>query len=28
VIWPEHPKSEIRLDANGVPELVITPASP
>ena len=28
VTWPEHPKSEIRLDAEGVPELVITPASP
>jgi dienelactone hydrolase len=28
VAWPEHPKSEIRLDAEGVPELVITPASP
>jgi hypothetical protein len=27
VAWPEHPKSEIRLDAEGVPELVITPAS-
>ena len=28
VAWPEHPRSEIRLDADGVPELVITPASP
>jgi dienelactone hydrolase len=28
VAWPEHPRSEIRLDAEGVPELVITPASP
>ncbi len=28
VAWPEHPSSEIRLDAEGVPELVITPASP
>jgi hypothetical protein len=28
VAWPEHPKSEIRLDAEGVPELVITLASP
>lgn len=28
VAWPEHPKSEIRLDAEGVPELAITPASP
>ena len=27
VTWPEHPRSEIRLDAKGVPELVITPAS-
>jgi dienelactone hydrolase len=27
VTWPEHPKSEIRLDGDGVPELVITPAS-
>ena len=27
VAWPEHPRSEIRLDAEGVPELVITPAS-
>lgn len=26
--WPEHPQSEIRLDADGVPELVVTPASP
>lgn len=28
VAWPEHPRSEIRLDAEGVPELVISPASP
>ena len=28
VTWPEHPRSEIRLNAEGVPELVITPASP
>lgn len=28
VAWPEHPKSGIRLDAEGVPELVVTPASP
>jgi dienelactone hydrolase len=28
VTWPEHPKSEIKLDAAGVPELLITPASP
>ena len=28
VAWPEHPRSEIRLDADGVPELVITPGSP
>jgi dienelactone hydrolase len=28
VTWPDHPRSEIRLDAEGVPELVITPASP
>ncbi len=28
VTWPEHPISEIHLDAEGVPELVITPASP
>lgn len=27
-VWPEHPRSEIRLDAEGVPELVITPVSP
>ena len=28
VSWPKHPKSEIRLDADGVPELVVSPASP
>ena len=28
VEWPEHPQSVIRLDADGVPELVVTPASP
>jgi len=28
VIWPEHPQSQIRLDTEGVPELVVTPASP
>ena len=28
VFWPEHPKSEIRLDNEGVPELIVTPASP
>ena len=28
VAWPEHPQSEIHLDAEGVPELVITPTSP
>ena len=28
VAWPEHSRSEIRLDADGVPELVITPGSP
>lgn len=28
VLWPEHPKSEIKLDAQGVPELIVTPASP
>ena len=25
--WPAHPRSEIRLDNDGVPELVVTPAS-
>lgn len=28
VFWPEHPKSHIALDAAGVPELRVTPASP
>ncbi|MBL7107399.1 MAG: prolyl oligopeptidase family serine peptidase [Phycisphaerae bacterium] len=28
VFWPEHPKSEIRLDSDGVLELVVSPASP
>jgi dienelactone hydrolase len=28
VVWPGHPEAVIRLDADGVPELVITPASP
>jgi len=28
VPWPAHPKSEIRLDADGVPQLFITAASP
>lgn len=28
VFWPEHPKSEIKLDSDGVPELRVTPASP
>jgi len=27
VAWPEHPQSEIRLDADGMPELIVTPAS-
>jgi dienelactone hydrolase len=26
--WPAHPKAQIRLDAEGVPELVLEPASP
>ena len=26
VFWPEHPRSTIRLNPDGVPELVITPA--
>jgi len=26
--WPARPKSTIRLDGDGVPELVVTPASP
>ncbi len=28
VFWPAQPASTLRLDANGVPELVVTPASP
>ena len=28
VDWPAHPRSEIKLDADGVPELRVTPASP
>ena len=28
VFWPAHPKSAIKLDADGVPELVVTPAAP
>ena len=28
ILWPENPKSEIRLDPEGVPELIVTPASP
>jgi dienelactone hydrolase len=28
IFWPEHPKSAITLDADGVPELRVTPASP
>ena len=28
IFWPARPKSEIKLDSQGVPELVITPASP
>lgn len=28
VYWPERPVSELRLDADGVPELYITPADP
>ncbi len=27
VFWPAQPKSEIRLDAEGIPELVVTPTS-
>jgi dienelactone hydrolase len=26
VAWPEHPQSELKLDANGVPQLVVAPA--
>jgi hypothetical protein len=28
VFWPAQPASALRLDADGVPELVVTPASP
>ncbi len=28
VAWPAHPKAQIRLDAEGIPELVLEPASP
>jgi hypothetical protein len=28
VFWPPQPASTLRLDADGVPELVVTPASP
>lgn len=28
VFWPAHPKSEIKLNAAGVPELRVTPAAP
>ena len=28
VFWPGHPQSRIMLDADGVPELHVTPASP
>ena len=28
VFWPAQPKSAIRLDAGGVPELVVTPVNP
>jgi len=28
VFWPAHPKAEIKLDAEGVPELTVTPSSP
>ena len=28
VFWPDHPKSQIRLDDRGVPELSVIPASP
>jgi dienelactone hydrolase len=28
VFWPAHPRSAVRLDGDGVPELVVTPASP
>jgi len=28
VFWPAHPKSEIKLNTEGVPELIVTPAVP
>jgi dienelactone hydrolase len=28
VFWPAHPKSKIKLDAEGVPELIVTPSNP
>mgnify|MGYP001569863275 CR=1 FL=1 len=28
IFWPERPKSELKLDADGVPEIHLTPASP
>jgi len=28
VFWPAHPKSEIKLDSEGVPELRVAPATP
>jgi dienelactone hydrolase len=28
IAWPDHPRSELSLDAEGVPQLVVTPASP
>jgi len=28
VFWPGHPKSSIKLDAAGVPQLVVTPSNP
>lgn len=27
IFWPEHPVSEIRLDPQGIPELIVKPAS-
>lgn len=28
IAWPDHPRSSLRLDAAGVPQLVVTPAEP
>ena len=28
IFWPGHPKSTLRLDAEGIPELVVTPSNP